>query len=392
MMKEEPNSTSFQALTKAALDKAEPEDHVKKVFQRFINLTIGNHDLCKQECFQILHQLPFVDFGRRFVFVNIMGTRRVEENLSQEHDSEEDRNVKVAKNIADQYWARETDPRYLKAVEDFEKKSGSSGSLEKHPSQVSLYEYASKYRADWKLSGEVKVPHVTPNFASIPNKVGNQKRYIMFLKSVLLLHVPGTCLSDIDLFNIPDLEEECKLFVETPECPKLVREEFYQSQEEVGNKEELEQMDNPHGNEEDLLIEPDAEEELYDQDEPWERLLYPMHQGEEELLEEEEDDYDASEFKQLAQLHNWNEDAQKLNITTEDFQKLDKWLEDKKETTNIVRDLSSQGGLPSSLNKQQKAAFSIVRHHLLQCDEKGISCVPQLLLNIQGAPGTGEYN
>ena len=48
-MKEEPNSTSFQALTKAALDKAEPEDHVKKVFQRFINLTIGNHDLCKNE-------------------------------------------------------------------------------------------------------------------------------------------------------------------------------------------------------------------------------------------------------------------------------------------------------------------------------------------------------
>ena len=78
----------------------------------------------KQECFQILHQLPFVDFSRRFVFVNIMGTRKIEENLSQDIESDEDRNVKVAKNIADQYWARETDPKYLKAVEEFEKKSG----------------------------------------------------------------------------------------------------------------------------------------------------------------------------------------------------------------------------------------------------------------------------
>ena len=317
-----------------------------------------------------------------------MGTRKIEENLSQDIESDEDRNVKVAKNIADQYWARETDPKYLKAVEEFEKKSGSSNSLEKHPSQVSLYEYASKYRADWKLSGEVKVPHVTPNFSSIPNKIGNQNRYLMYLKSVVLMHVPGTCLNDIELLSIQDLEEECKLFCDTTECPKLVKEEFLASQEEVGSGEDHEQMNNPHGNEEDLLIEPEEEEELYDQDEPWERLLYPMHEAE-ELLDEEDHEYDPTEFHNTS--HNWYEDAQKLNITTkEDFQGLSSWLEDKKETTNIVRDLSSQGGLPSSLNVKQQKAFAIVRHHLLQCDEKGISCVPQLLLNIQGAPGTGK--
>ena len=133
----------------------------------------------------------------------------------------------------------------------------------------------------------------------------------------------------------------------------------------------------------------ETEEEVYNQDEPWERLLFPIHEG--AALEEEDLEYDAAEFLQQAQKVDWNQDSKNLGLSTkEHFQELSKWLDDKKETTKINRDLCSQGGLPGSLNMKQRKAFSIVRRHLLECDEKGISNAPQLLLNIQGAPGTGK--
>ena len=399
MMKEEPNSEPFNAIMKAAIEDVDPEDPVKKVFQKTLNKTIGNHDMSKQECMHILNGLPFVTFPKKFAYANVMGTRRVESLDAQEQENPS-RQVKVAKNLADLYWSRDSDPRYKKACEEFEKKGESTST--KHPRDVSLYEFISKYRADWKMNVEEKVPHITPNFSRIPRKKGSLRRYEMFLRSILLTYVSGTNLDDIELLSTTDLEEECRFFCEKPECPQLVREEFEESQQvdegEGGDEDAIgddedddsESFDNPGGSQEELLIEPEAIEEQYQQAEAYERLYGQINN----TAPEGRDDeclYDDSEFREKAKLIDWNEDARKLDITTEDkFRELATWLNTQKDTWPLHRDLAASGGLPSDLNSQQFKAFAVLRNHLLDADRKGVRGVPQLLLNVNGAAGTGK--
>ena len=394
IMKEEPNSEPFKAMTKASIEEVNPEDPTKKVFQKLLNRTIGNHDMSKQECTHILNGLEFVSFPKKFAYANIMGTRRVEENLLAPEDGDPNRQVKVAKNIADQYWARESDANYQKACKDYEKKGASSGV--KHPRDVSLYEFISKYRADWKMNFEVKVPHITPNFSTVPRKNGSARRYDMFLRSLILTHVPGTKLDDIELLSTEDLEKECQFFCEKEECPQLVREEFEESQQVDERKGENknaptegidDEFDNIAGSQDQLFIEPEAPEEYYEQSEPFERLYGEINT----MAPDSRDDeclYDDGEFRELAKNTDWNEDARILGIVTkEKMRELSKWLETKKETEKLQRDLAASGGLPADLNDQQFQAFAVLRKHLMDINRKGIGRVSQLLMNINGSAG-----
>ena len=406
MMKEEPNSKPFDAMMRASVEEVDEADPVRKVFTRTLIKSMGNHDLSKQEVMHILNGIPFVTFPRSFVYANVMGTRCIEEDLLAP-EKDPNRQVRVKKNIADQYWGRDSDPRYLKACKDYE--AGGSTGAEKHPRDVSLYEYASKYRADWIKSNEVKVPHFTPNFSRIPRRLGNKNRYMMFLKSMLLIHVPGAKFEDIELLSIEELEMECRLFSQTQVCPKLVREEFIESQKEdpkkkkkkPGREEEDdsdmsddEPLENPRGSQEDLLIEPEVQDFQYEQAEPWERLCGLIDFGDVEgavLGDEGESLYDDPRFKEGANAVDWSADARRLGITTpEHFKQLESWLHETTQTYSLHRNLAASGGLPTDLNQDQFHAFAIVGNHLMQANEKGIANVPQLLLNISGPAGSGK--
>ena len=406
MMKEEPNSKPFDAMMRASVEEVDEADPVRKVFTRTLIKSMGNHDLSKQEVMHILNGIPFVTFPRSFVYANVMGTRCIEEDL-QAPGEDPNRQVRVKKNIADQYWGRDSDPRYLKACKDYE--AGGSSGEEKHPRDVSLYEYASKYRADWIKSNEVKVPHFTPNFSRIPRRLGNKNRYMMFLKSMLLIHVPGAKFEDIELLSLEDLEEECRLFSQTQVCPKLVREEFNESQKEdlkkkkkkPGREDEEdydlsddEPLENPRGSQEDLVIEPEVQDFQYEQAEPWERLCGLIDFGDVEaavLGEDGECLYDHPRFKEGVNAIDWSADARRLGITTpEHFRQLESWLHDTTQTYPLHRNLAASGGLPTDLNQDQFRAFAIVGNHLKQANKKGIANVPQLLLNISGPAGSGK--
>ena len=80
---------------------------------------------------------------------------------------------KFSLNIADKYWAREQDPNYKKACEEWE---NMVETRKENPALVSLYKFASKYHKNWAHAKEVKVPHITPNFNMIPNKKGKTER------------------------------------------------------------------------------------------------------------------------------------------------------------------------------------------------------------------------
>ena len=72
------------------------------------------------------------------------------------------------------------------------------------------------------------------------------------------------------------------------------------------------------------------------------------------------------------------------------MKELEKWLSEQVKSFVLQRDLAAAGGLPRDLNEKQLQAFAIVGNFLLQVDRKGVDKVPQLLVNISGAAGTGK--
>ena len=99
MMKGEPSSPSFSAISKAVVESVRDEEPVRKAIQKIIMKTVGEHDLTKQECHHILNGFEFVELSRKFISVNIMGTQRVctsSSNINKGHATEE--------NWATLYW------------------------------------------------------------------------------------------------------------------------------------------------------------------------------------------------------------------------------------------------------------------------------------------------
>ncbi|KAL8582382.1 hypothetical protein ACOMHN_035431 [Nucella lapillus] len=166
-------------------------------------------------------------------------------------------------NVASVYWNRDTDSNYQVAVKSFRE-----GQASEDPATVSLFKFASKYTTRWKLRGEERVPHVTPNFRQIPNKHVSKMhdRYVLYLKTLLLVYKAGTKLSDYTKLGKDDLELEVKTFVQTSECPRLILEEFQESQIFQESKNVLEREIDSDVCDDDLHIEPIIPQETYPQE------------------------------------------------------------------------------------------------------------------------------
>ena len=226
MFKEEPNSSPFQTMTKAVIEAAAQEDPVRRTFQKILMKTVGEHDLSKQECHHILNGFDFVYFSSDFVSVNVSGTARVRTPLVEGDDQRASED-----NLASIYWKRETDAAYQEALEKYRR-----GETPHDPECMSLYKFAMWFNKKWVRQSKSKVPHVTPNFNRIPKHSSNPKsRYGMFVRATLLTHVPGASLEQMRLESEEDLkrlETALAEFVNDPLCPKLVAEEFLESQQE----------------------------------------------------------------------------------------------------------------------------------------------------------------
>ena len=71
----------------------------------------------------------------------------------------------VTSNFADKYWTRLTDENYIRACEKYEE----DPSLYPlgHPSQVSLYEFATFFDKNWKYRGTMKIVVPTPQVGNL---------------------------------------------------------------------------------------------------------------------------------------------------------------------------------------------------------------------------------
>ncbi|KAL8586175.1 hypothetical protein ACOMHN_057737 [Nucella lapillus] len=256
MYKAKPDSQTFQAISKAVVRNAGDDMPVRKVFHQILMKTLKQHDLSKQECARILNGRPFVQSSKEYVNVNVMGTRKVTIPTGTEAV---DANM-LQDNVASVYWNRDTDSNYQVAVESFRE-----GQASEDPATVSLFKFASKYTTRWKLRGEERVPHVTPNFRQIPNKHVSKMHdyYVLYLKTLLLVYKAGTKLSDYTKLGKDDLELEVKAFVQTSECPRLILEEFQESQIFQESENVLEREIDSDVCDDDLHIEPIIPQETY---------------------------------------------------------------------------------------------------------------------------------
>jgi hypothetical protein len=174
-------------------------------------------------------------------------------------------------------------------------------------------------------------------------------------------------------------------------CPKLVSEEFDQSQ--LDNSDENENEDNGAAiaaEEEELLVQPEEGHEPVQQDD-WQELLGQVH--EEPHVEDGEGDYGNAPLLNMYDSYDWQEDSRSLSLTEDSKKLLCGWLAEKKASENPDDDDMSLAGLPEDLNEKQHLAYRIVCGHIDSVIEdrvNGITSTPQLLLNISGAAGTGK--
>lgn len=383
MYKNEPDSQTFQAISKAIIDNSGEDVPVRKAFQQILMKTIKEHDLSKQECARILKGGDFVQTSREFVSVNVTGTRKVKTLTGNEGANAD----MLHDDFAICYWNRERDPHFKEAVERFQ-----SGQAPEDPESVNLFYFASKYTKRWRLHGKEKVPHITPNFRRVPNKHSAKEgeRYQLFLKTILLVYKAGTKFDDIKEMQTDQLEAEVTDFVEKPECPSVIKEEFMESQiGETSN--ETDDSDDDACDETDLLVQPDEPVPNYPQ-EPWMELLCPLQPEEDHFYAEcDEGENDFNEFVAELEAENtaWQNSISNHSFTQEEIKSMPGWLEETKKSF-ILPAADLRGGLPEQLNCKQLLAFKLMQQQIQKVVQKGINKAPQLLLNISGSAGTGK--
>ncbi|KAL8622217.1 hypothetical protein ACOMHN_053018 [Nucella lapillus] len=218
-------------------------------------------------------------------------------------------------------------------------------------------------------------------------------RYVLYLKTLLLVYKAGTKLSDYTKLGTDDLELEVKAFVQTSKCPRLILEEFQKSQIFQESENVLEREIDSDVCDDDLHIEPIIPQETYPQ-EPWMDLLCPIHtEGDATILDFEDTEHDFSDV--YLQLEADNVNGQRFHSHREysalEMKAMKGWLHEVKNTESLPTARGDdEGGLPEQLNVKQLLAFNLLRHQIQKELEQGIDKALQLLLNISGAAGTGK--
>ena len=371
MMKMEKSSKAYKEIMRTLVNSTDDDTSPRKLFCQILNKTIGARDISKQECFHILHGLPIVEFteGRQFISVNILRTRRL--NLEGR-----DTCRSGVKDHSDHYWNRNNDPNYLRLLQYYQ--DHSEDSQLNNPENISLYQFAANYTMTWRLNKQNKVPHFTPNFFRTPKKLQNEERYILFLRTRLLEHKPGTTHDEIFSLTVEQLEDTMKAFVETNLCPHLIKEDFEESQTQ--NDETVNEPEELHP-----PLEPDTSAPEF---EDWvECLQPPTAAGDAPQFNdaELEGEYDSVEIPQTD--YDWNTPRLELGITNQELLNINNWMKETKLANQVDYPINQFSNI-EMLFEEQFRAFAIVAEfiHRVQDNEDP----EQLLLNVHGSAGTGK--
>jgi hypothetical protein len=366
VLKSEKNSASFDEIVRVLTEDAPAELPVRKLFQKILMKTVAEHDLGLNESFKIISGDSLVEYSNSFAYIGLTDTR-----MLQVDNNNEDAPA-TKKNIADLYWARETDANYQHFVENW-----SAEMYDKNPADVSLYQYASHFNPRWKVLERHKVPHATPNFKYTPALEETKWREV-WCRQMLLLHKPATCPTTY-MQPYETAEEALAAFVEKDaRCPPAIRDDYAESLKRHSGI--------PDEDVQQLVESEDSDAADYGQDEESRALgTVMMHKP---LTNDDIEESDGSEIGDdelgnlVESLVDWGADRVLLgldNIRVKSV--MDNWLADAKVNTSLPPETVDHIEV-ENLNPAQRRVYDTVRQALITGEQQ--------LIDVSGAAGTGK--
>jgi len=215
--------------------------------------------------------------------------------------------------------------KILKAIKNFE--NGKKWK-DKHPKDISLREFMTNFTKSWKFSpaGSQVFPYFIPTFRYVVHK--GKPRYVEYCKNLLLQDKPGSYLDNVGK-DFESCEMELKYFVEnSPFCPQLVKDEFAESQGVV----EVTDDADPFTKVDDLYLQAEKIPDNIPRDETIQ--VYAGDFEEIPTIDPNVEGFDdAYEYNDeiIAKYNSddtidWNEDAEVLNLSTNDMLEAQNWL------------------------------------------------------------------
>ena len=352
VMKPEVGSVAFNDIVKKVAADTDETTPVRRLLSKVLMMTVNEHDYSRQECIRLFSDHPLVIMSRPFVSVNVAGSRKVDTDVGGK--DEDDNRPSTKPNRADAYWARFEDPNFLAMVGTYE-----AGDLElpRHPTELSLYQFASFFNERWQLWEKLHVPYCTPMFWYVPKPARPEQR-AKYLRTMLLLHNPNCKPADMPE-DLRDLETDMAAFVSGRLCPPKVRKDYLDSLK----KETPEVPTNDRG---ELNPSPaNRPTGPVEQDELMLLMGGVVHQDDINTADPNEAamqdaDMDADEENLMTDVnHDWQEDRRALGLDNASIQAAAGWLNQQKTTVEIPQDWSAQYN-PADLNPEQKRAFDHV--------------------------------
>ena len=383
VMKPEEDSAAFGEAVKKLHADTEENTTVRRLFSKVLMMTVKEHDYSRQECIRLFSEHPLVMMSRPIAPVNVLGTRKVDTDNGGKDGDESRPSTKPSR--ADAYWARFEDPNFLELVGQYE---AGDVDLPRHPTELSLYQFASFFNEKWQLWEKLHVPYCTPMFYYVP-KPTKQAQRAKYLRTTLLLHNP--CCRPADLpEDLPGLEADMAEFIADRLCPVKVRTDYLDSLKKdrpevpVNERGELNPspVDRPAGQVEQdelmLLMGGVVNQEDINTADPDE---VAMHDA----------DMDADEENLMTDVdHDWQQDRQTLGMDNASIQASAGWLNRQKNTVEIRQDWSDQYN-PADLNPEQKRAFDHLMGLVLgQTPPPHNPDRHHKLVHILGEAGTGK--
>ena len=369
MMKPEQNSTTFEAMIKKLTENADETTPTRKIFQKIMLKSVGEHDISKNEAWRIINGKPFVQYSRPFRNLNLTESRRV--NLEANDENSAERQV-LSKNFCDVYWDKDQSEDFLKFKRLYEEGQVVYPTA---PNDISLYDFASDFTMQWTPSPKLHVPKPTPMFHYVPLP-SNEDYRKAYCETTLLLHKPGVNRANmIDGFT--DAEAALSDFVNNDlRCPKIVKDEFLKSLKMTPL--EAEQL---LTNAENLVASQGSQTVQMAQEDWMVGLGEPI--GQPDLNDPEIEDMDDENIDaQWDRNADWTSDKRLLGLTNQEIDDARGWIKQQK----VSSDLDVENGEPidvDTLNSEQSQIF----HKMM---EAVLPTSGQQLIGVSGGADTGK--
>ena len=371
MMKPEQNSNTFEAMIKKLTENADDTTPTRKIFQKILLKSVGEHDISKNEAWRIINGKPFVQYSRPFRNLNLTESRRV--NLEANDENSSERQV-LSKNFCDVYWDKDNS-------EDFSnfKKQYEQGQVvyPTAPDDISLYNFASDFTMQWRPSPKLHVPKPTPMFHYVPLPTNEEYRRA-YCETTLLLHKPG-----VNRCNMTDGFTDCEAalfdFVNNDiRCPKIVKEEYLKSLKMTPLEAEqlLTNVENLVPSQGSQTVQMAQEDWMVGLGEP---IRQPDLNDPEPEIEDMDDENVDAQWDRDA---DWTSDKRLLGLTSQEIDDARGWIKQMR----VSSDLDVVDGElidVDTLNSEQSQVFKKVMNAILPTSE-------QELIDVSGGAGTGK--